>query len=121
MRALSSSLLFEITNAAELSKFVEAFWYRSPIRLYGISHEHPMMQTLEPVLDAELVRACPFLDSLGIRFIAERDPWGFFPNVLLADTDLLEANQKLHSAAQVLSSPLQSDDAAFKSFPMKLP
>jgi len=117
----SSSLLYEVSDAADLRTFIDSFWYRSPLRLYGTTREKLMATGIDSVFDKELFEACRLLVADGVRFVVERDTWGFFPNVLFAAADMWALTTRLQDAARVLSSPLQLDESTFSEFPLRLP
>jgi hypothetical protein len=116
-----TSLLYELSDTANLRALMNAFWYRSPLRLYGTRREDLMATHVESVFDKELVEACGLVVAEDIRFVVERDTWGFFPNVLFAAMDMWAVTTKLQGAARVLSSPLQCDESAFNRYPLGFP
>lgn len=116
-----NALLFELSNADEMGTFLDRFWYRSPMRFYGTMRNEFTSTVVESIVDRELLDACGLVASGELSFIAERDTWGFFPNVLFAATDIEQVTSQLQSSARVLSSPLRCEQGAFKDFPMKLP
>ncbi len=80
-----------------------------------------MASNLDPLFNKEFVEACRLVADDELRFIAEKDIWGFFPNVLFAAADIGDVTMSLQNAARILSSPLQCDESAFSSFPLRLP
>jgi hypothetical protein len=121
IRTTSSSLLYDIRDAHELDAFVDTFWHRSPLRIYGTTQKNLIATEVDSMFEKELVETCRFLVAEDLRFVVERDTWGFFPNVLFAATDIAEVATRLQDAARVLSSPLQCDESAFSGFPLRLP
>jgi hypothetical protein len=121
LRSTPNDLLYEIGNADELGAFIDTFWRRSPLRIYGTMHSELCSTTLDSVLNQGLVDTCKLLVEDELRFVVERDTWGFFPNILFRAIDIGELSKKLEDAARVLSSPLQSEEAAFDRFPLRFP
>jgi len=121
IRTTSTSLLYDVGHPGELNAFINIFWHRSPLRLYGTMQGNLMAATVDSLLDQQLVAASTFLVADDLRFVAERDTWGFFPNVLFAAADIRDVATRLQDAGRVLSSQLRCDESAFSSFPLRFP
>jgi hypothetical protein len=117
----SNTLLYEIDGTDDLIRFISKFWYRSPLRLYGVAQRTPAITALGPLVDQQLLDACKLVAAEELRFVAERDTWGFFPNVLLAAVNAEVFADRARDAAKVLGSPLRCDESAFIRFPISIP
>jgi hypothetical protein len=121
IRATSNALLYDVSSAGDLKALINVFWHRSPLRLYGTDQNDLATARVDVMLDRQLLEACSLLAAEDLRFVAERDTWGFFPNVLFAAADSRLIATKVESAAGVLSSPIRYDDSAFRRFPIRFP
>jgi hypothetical protein len=120
-RATSTNLLYSVCSGDELNAFLGIFWHRSPFRLCGTARDSLTAAQMASLMDKQLLEAGKFLAAGDLTFVAERDTWGFFPNVLFAAADIGAVATRLQNAAGVLSSPLQCDESAFSKFPIRFP